>query len=506
MIPRSKPVSLKSLIEDLEVISVRGPLDRMIDHVTRDSRDVGARTLFVAVPGAKVDGHEFIFSVDASAVIVERDVEAKPGVTVIRVPSGKRALALAAAALHGHPARSLRVVGITGTNGKTTTATVIDEALRHLGTRTGRIGTTGNFVNGTVRPTSFTTPEAPEIQALLAEMRDAGCDVVAMEVTSIGLAQHRVDGIPFAVGIFTNLTQDHLDFHRTMDEYREAKSRLFRELLRPPGGAPRALVWGDDPAHGRIGAPADTWTYGFSEGCDLRILGISLDRTGTTIVLRTPDGEQTIRSPLVGRHNALNLVAAHGVLRCLGWTDPIAADAIGRVVGVPGRLERVPDPEGGRLILVDYAHTDDALENVLPTVRELTTGRLWVVFGCGGDRDRGKRPKMGAVARRLADRVVITSDNPRSEDPAVIADHILEGIGDRSGVRVELDREAAIRWVLERAAPGDGVLIAGKGHETMQDIAGEKRPFDDREVARQALAGSEVRSSSVGIGPGREDR
>ena len=511
MIPRSEPVSLQALIDRLPVVSIRGPVDRWIDRVTRDSRDgSGARTIFVAVPGAKVDGHAFVGTVDAAAVIVEREVSVRPGTTVIRVPSAKQALAEIAAALHGDPARSLEVVGITGTNGKTTTATVIDEALRHLGVKVGRIGTTGNFVDGVVRPTSFTTPEAPEVQGLLSDMRDARCTVVAMEVTSIGLAQHRVDGIPFTVAVFTNLTQDHLDFHGTMSAYREAKSRLFRELLRPPGGAPRALVCGDDPAHREIGAPSDTWTYGFSEGCDLRIEGVSLDAAGTTISLETPDGRQEIRSPLVGRHNALNLVAAHGVLRCLGWSDAVAAEAIGRVPGVPGRLERVADPEGGRLILVDYAHTDDALENVLPTIRELTTGELWVVFGCGGDRDRGKRPKMGAVARRLSDRVVITSDNPRSEDPQRIADEILAGIGDRSGVHVELDREAAIGWVLARARPGDGVLIAGKGHETMQDIGGEQRPFDDREVARRAVARVADSAAATGgpakTGPGREDR
>lgn len=486
MTARPEPVSLQTLIEHLAVISVRGPLHRLVDHVTRDSRDVGPRSLFVAIPGAKIDGHDFVGALDAGAVIVEREVEAKPGTTVIRVPSSKRALALLAAALHGHPGRTLQIVGITGTNGKTTTATVIDEALRSLGVKVGRIGTTGNFVDGVARPTSFTTPEAPEVQALLAEMRDAGCTVVAMEVTSIGLAQSRVDGIPFAVGVFTNLTRDHLDFHGTMDHYRESKARLFRELLRPAGGAPRAIVWGDDPAHTTIGAPSDTWTYGFGEGCDLRITELQLDVAGTVMSLRTPDGELQLRSPLVGRHNALNLTAAFGVLRCLGWESDVAAAAIGRVRGVPGRLERVADPSG-RLVLVDYAHTDDALANVLPTVRELVRGDLWVVFGCGGDRDRGKRPKMGALARRLADRVVVTSDNPRSEDPRVIADEVLEGIADRAGVHVELDREAAIRWVLARAGPADGVLIAGKGHETTQEIAGEKRPFDDREIARSAI-------------------
>jgi UDP-N-acetylmuramoyl-L-alanyl-D-glutamate--2,6-diaminopimelate ligase len=405
---------------------------------------------------------------------------------VIHVRSTRQALAWCAAALHRFPGRAMPVVGVTGTNGKTTTTTVIEEALHREGVMVGRIGTTGNAIALSPRPTSFTTPEAPQLQALLAEMREAGCQAVAMEASSVGLAQHRVDGIPFHVAVFTNFTRDHLLEHGTMEAYHAAKERLFRELLRPAGGPPRAILCADDPEHLSMGAPADQWTYGFSEGADLRIVRMSLGPGGTHLVLHTPDGPLEMHSPLVGRHNALNLTAAYGVLRTLDLPPDRAAAAVGSVQGVPGRLERVPDP-AGRLVLVDYAHTDDALLNVLPTVRELTRGTLWVLFGCGGDRDRGKRPKMGEVARQLADRVVVTSDNPRSEEPAAIVDDILAGIADRSGVHVELDREAAIRWVLRQAQPGDGVLLAGKGHETYQEIAGVRRPFDDREVARQAL-------------------
>jgi UDP-N-acetylmuramoyl-L-alanyl-D-glutamate--2,6-diaminopimelate ligase len=378
------------------------------------------------------------------------------------------------------------VVGVTGTNGKTTVTTLVEGGLRALGWSVGRIGTTGNALDGVPRPTRFTTPEAPELQALLAEMRDEGARAVAMEVSSIGLAQHRVDGIPFAVAVFTNLTRDHLDFHGTMQAYADAKARLFRELLRPAGGAPRAVLCGDDPAHARMGAPADSWTYGFSEGLDLRIREAAFAASGIHLAVDTPDQVISLSSPMLGRHNALNLVAATAVLRCLGEDWSAAAEAVGSVPGVPGRLERVDDPRG-RLIVVDYAHSPDALEHALCTLRELVTGQLWVVFGCGGDRDRGKRPQMGRVARAGADRVVVTSDNPRSEDPQQILDEIVSGIDDPEGLWVEVDRGEAIRAALSAAAPGDAVLIAGKGHETTQEIAGVKHPFDDRQVARLAV-------------------
>jgi UDP-N-acetylmuramoyl-L-alanyl-D-glutamate--2,6-diaminopimelate ligase len=474
-------------LEDLDLVhSVTGSLDRLVHHVTRDSREVGSGSVFAAIVGANVDGHAFVPQLQAAVALVERPVQAQPGTTVIQVRSTRQALAWCASALHHFPGRAMRVIGVTGTNGKTTTTTVIEEALHREGVMVGRIGTTGNAIALSPRPTSFTTPEAPQLQALLAEMREAGCQAVAMEASSVGLAQHRVDGIPFHVGVFTNFTRDHLLEHGTMEAYHAAKERLFRELLRPAGGPPRSILCADDPEHLHMGAPADRWTYGFSEGADLRIVKMTLGLGGTHLVLHTPDGVVEMHSPLVGRHNALNLTAAYGVLRTLDLPSERAAAAVGSVLGVPGRLERVQDP-AGRLVLVDYAHTDDALLNVLPTVRELTRGTLWVLFGCGGDRDRGKRPKMGEVAHRLADRVVITSDNPRSEDPTRIVDEILAGIADRSAVHVELDRETAIRWVLQQAQPGDAVLLAGKGHETYQEIAGVRRPFDDREVARVAM-------------------
>ncbi|MEZ4241869.1 MAG: UDP-N-acetylmuramoyl-L-alanyl-D-glutamate--2,6-diaminopimelate ligase [Myxococcota bacterium] len=489
--PPDRP--LRALLADLEVLDLDAPdpaaLDRSVTRVTRDSREVDAATVFVAVRGAKVDGHDYAGRLAAAAVVPEAPVQALPGVVSVRVASTKHALAELAASLHGHPGRAMRVVGVTGTNGKTTVTTVLEQALHHLGARVGRVGTTGNAIDGVPRPGGFTTPEAPELQALLADMRDAGCSVVLMEASSIGLAQHRVDAIGFDVAVFTNLTRDHLDFHGTMAAYAEAKARLFRELLAPPrsDGVPRAILCADDPAHAQMGAPADRWTYGRAEGADLRIVAAALEPGGTAVTLATPDGEQRIHSLLVGRHNTENLAACYGALRSLGVAPADAVRALEQATGAPGRFERVPDPLGGRVVVVDYAHSEDAFEHALPTLRELVSGQVWIVFGCGGDRDRGKRPRMGEAAARLADRVVVTSDNPRSEAPGRIAEDILGGIDDVGRVHVELDREAAIRWVLARAAPGDGVLVAGKGHESTQEIDGVKRPFDDRAVARAAL-------------------
>jgi UDP-N-acetylmuramoyl-L-alanyl-D-glutamate--2,6-diaminopimelate ligase len=477
-------MQLAALLQHVTALEVRGPVDRDVDAVTRDSRSVTPTAVFVAIHGGNVDGHDFAPVVDAGAVVVERAVGVRPGVTEVVVPSTRQALATLSAALWDHPGAKLRVVGVTGTNGKTTVTTLLEQALVHLGIHVGRIGTTGHSVDGvplvTGEGAAFTTPEAPALQEMLASMVGHGVDVVVMEVSSIGLAQRRVDAIPFRVAVFTNLSRDHLDFHGTMHAYLAAKARLFSELLEPGG---QAILNADDPASATLGPGT---TVGFAAGADLRIRSAELHAGGTRVTLAGPDGDVRIDSPLVGRHNAANLAAAYAVLRALDVPSADAARAAGAATGAPGRLERVPDP-AGRLVLVDYAHSDDALANVLPTVRELVPGTVWVVFGCGGDRDRGKRPAMGAVARQLADRVVVTSDNPRSEDPAAIVADILAGIADPTGVVVELDREAAIRHAIRNSGPGDAVLLAGKGHETTQETAGVKRPFDDRVVARKAL-------------------
>ncbi|MEZ4317562.1 MAG: UDP-N-acetylmuramoyl-L-alanyl-D-glutamate--2,6-diaminopimelate ligase [Myxococcota bacterium] len=452
-----------------------------VRSVTRDSREVSDDTAFVAIVGGKTDGHDFVAGLTRGVAFVERPVEAS--IPVVRVDDTKRVLAHIAAELAGHPARDVKVVGVTGTNGKTTVTTLAEHALEHLGIRSGRIGTTGNAIAGVARSTSFTTPEAHLLQPLLAEMRDAGVEVALMEVSSIGLAQRRVDAVPFHLGVFTNLTRDHLDFHGTMEAYRDAKAVLF-ERLREPGGFPRALLCADDPEWRSLRPPADCWTYGFSPS-DLHITRADMTMAGLVLDVDTPLGPAHVRSTLVGRHNALNLVAALGICLCCGVSLDAAVRALGAIEGAPGRLETVPN-DRGLLVVVDYAHSDDALATVLPVVSELVEGDTWVVFGCGGDRDRGKRPRMGAVAERLADHVVLTSDNPRSEPPAAILAEIRSGMTADPAGTFE-DRAQAIAWTLARAKPGDAVVIAGKGHETTQETAGVKRPFDDRQVARAAL-------------------
>jgi len=485
-------MQLRSLLEHLEVQRVQGDLDRPVSAVTRDTRELGVDGVFVAIRGARVDGHDLVDRAGhAAAIVVQRPVVAPAGPTVVDVADTKRALAGLAAAYHGQPGAAMKVVGVTGTNGKTTVTTLVEEALRRAGVASGRIGTTGTSMGGAWLPSPLTTPEAPQLQATLARMRDAGTSVVAMEVSSVGLAQHRVDGIPFHLGVFTNLSRDHLDFHGDMEVYRLAKARLFAELLRPAGDLPRALLCGDDPARDAIEAPADRWLYGFGEGCDLQITGLVAGDTGLRFTLRTPLGEGTVHSPLIGQYNAQNLAAAVGCCLTVGLGLREASEAVSAVRGVPGRLEPVPN-DRALLVLVDYAHTPDALSSTLRAVRGVTRGQVWVVFGCGGDRDPGKRPDMGRAAEEGADRVVVTSDNPRSEDPLSIVEAILSGM-ESAPARVDPDRRAAITWALAHAEPGDAVLIAGKGHETYQEVVGVRHPFDDREVARNVLhPGSEV--------------
>ena len=358
-------MKLVELLQHVSPLEVQGPVDRTVDRVTRDSREVTPTSVFVAIRGGTVDGHRFAPSADAAAVVVESPGPVRPGVTQVRVASTRRALALLSAALFGHPGRSLRVVGVTGTNGKTTVTTLIEQALVTLGVPVGRIGTTGHSVNGAPLATgadaAFTTPEAPALQALLASMRDDGVTVVAMEVSSIGLAQHRADGIPFAVAVFTNLSRDHLDLHGTMDAYRDAKTRLFAELLAPAGVA---ILNADDPVSAGLGPGT---TYGFSSVADVRVAETRLHDAGTRVTLVDEEGPIVLDSALVGRHNASNLAATYAVLRTLGISRDDASIATAAAKGAPGRLERIPDA-GGRLVLVDYAHTDDALANVLPAV------------------------------------------------------------------------------------------------------------------------------------------
>lgn len=473
---------LTELLEALDPLQVHGPVNRPIRRVTHDSRQAGVGDVFVAIVGARSDGRAYARELDVAAVIADGPVEARPGVTVVTVRDARLALALASAALAGFPGRALPVIGITGTNGKTTTSWMVEAIAEAAGWRAGVIGTTGFKVAGVAEKASFTTPEAPVLQDLLARMRDAGCGLVAMEVSSIGLSLRRVDGIPFRVAVFTSFSQDHLDFHGTMDAYAEAKARLFHELLATSG---TAVLNADDPAWTRMRpARARTWTYGLGDA-DIRAEITSADLGGTRARVRTPAGEGELFVRLPGGHNVSNALAALGAGLALEVPLQVCLDGLAALARVPGRLEAVPN-EGGARVFVDYAHTPDALARVLGVLRPLTPGRLITVFGCGGDRDRLKRPLMGAAASAGSDLVVLTSDNPRSEDPVAILADIVPGV--RGPHLVEVDREAAIGFALSRAREGDCVLIAGKGHETTQTIGGSVLPFDDRAVASAWLS------------------
>ncbi len=492
------PVPITTLLDALPEKTVLGPMPHTVTGVAYDSRKVRPGDLFVAVPGLRQDGRRYVRDAldrGATAVVLEAaDTLASTATGRIVVPSSREALARLADAYFEHPSRGLLVVGITGTNGKTTTSLLVDALLKEAGRVTGLIGTIQYRIGAKTRAAGQTTPEAVELQSILAEMVDEGVSAVTMEVSSHALALHRVDGVEFDVAVFTNLTQDHLDFHVTFESYRAAKARLFALLAAGAKRRRTAVVNTDDPA-GRsmvAGLGLPLVTFGLAGGADVRPRRFVSGIEGIRMDVDTPRGALEIESPLVGEHNVMNLLSAAGVGLALDMDPPAIGRALGRVTAVPGRFERV---EAGQpfLVVVDYAHTPDALMRVLTTARKLVSegGRLGVVFGCGGDRDRGKRPLMGGLASRLADRIWVTSDNPRSEKPEAIIAEIAEGIPPAgAGVgRYDTipDRKAAIRGALEWARAGDVVVIAGKGHETYQMIGSEVLPFDDREVARAVL-------------------
>lgn len=486
-----------AVLEDLAGARVVGALPPAVTGIADDSRRVEPGQCFVAVPGLRQDARRFApDAVRRGAALVVAEGEAMPGLGVpqVLVPSARAALGLLADAWHGHPSRALTVVGITGTNGKTTTSYLVEAILGARGDRTGVIGTIQYVLGDERRPAGQTTPEALELQAMLAAMRDGGVRAVAMEVSSHALALARVDTVAFDVAVFTNLTQDHLDFHGTLDAYRSAKRRLFELLARSPKPRRTAVVSADDPAGPCMveGLGLPVLTFGLGEGATVRALEHASTLDGIRLHAATPRGPCELRSPLIGDHNVMNLLAAAATGIALGLEPGAIARALARVEAAPGRFEQV---RAGQpfLVVVDYAHTPDALERVLRTARRLTPGRLGVVFGCGGDRDRGKRPLMGAIAARLADRVWVTSDNPRSECPEAIVEEVLVGLREIPGAgtrhEAEPDRRAAIGAALGWARAGDTVVIAGKGHETYQLIGAAALPFDDREVARQILRG-----------------
>jgi UDP-N-acetylmuramyl-tripeptide synthetase len=477
---------------------LHGSGDADIAAVTHDSRKVLPRSLFVAIRGLASDGNDFVdAALKKGAAAVASEAEPRPGVAWLRVADAREALAVLSAAVLGAPADSLDLVGVTGTNGKTTTTYLIDAALRAAGQSVSLLGTIQYRIGERLSESVRTTPESSDLQGLFRQMVDAGSRYAVLEVSSHSLALKRVHGCRFRVAVFTNLTRDHLDFHGDMDAYFAAKRVLFDTLLREDG---HAIVNAEDDRADEVirASRSRVWTYAVGRAADLRAEDLALSLQGTRFRALTPVGSFDVRTPLLGRFNAQNVLAALGAALALGVSAPLALAGIESVAQVPGRLERVGAGQDFTVV-VDYAHTDDALKNLLETLRELGPRRVITVFGCGGDRDRTKRPLMGAVAARLSDVAIVTSDNPRSEPPEAILEEIQKGMGRNSrGERLAIvDRRDAIARALELAGPGDVVVVAGKGHETYQVIRDRTIPFDDRQVVRDLLKRLPVKSGKA---------
>jgi UDP-N-acetylmuramoyl-L-alanyl-D-glutamate--2,6-diaminopimelate ligase len=493
---------LDELVAEAGGARIVGDSSVEIADLAYDSRKAGPGTLFFCVPGEKVDGHDFaapVVEAGAAALVVERELDSD--VAQVVVEDARAAMAPLAARFWGEPTKKLRVVGVTGTNGKTTTAFLVREILEGAGVSCGLLGTVKQVVGGVEEAVERTTPEAIDLQATFRRMLDGGDRVCAMEVSSHAMALHRADAIDFELALFTNLTQDHLDFHADMEDYFLAKRKLFET------GPGTAIVNVDDPYGRRLAEEFECVTFS-AEGApaDYSARNVSFDSTGARFTIALPNpgsmgrkrddssrnrpvgGEVAVRVGMPGHFNVANALGAFAVAEALGVEPETAAAGLAKAARVPGRFEPVDEGQGFA-VLVDYAHTPDSLENVLRAARRITEGRLIAVFGAGGDRDRDKRPKMGRAGAELADLAIVTSDNPRSEDPAAIVAEVTAGAEGPAELEVEVDRRAAIALALGRAEPGDTVVIAGKGHEPGQEFeGGRKVPFDDRDVA-----GSELR-------------
>lgn len=484
----SAGLPLSELLPDVAGV----PAGLRVTGMSQDSREVAAGDAFLAIPGFGTHGLRFVDQARAAgAAAIVYEPPAPDGVQVppeaIAVPALRARIGAMADRLHASPSAAMTVVGVTGTNGKTSTVQMLAQAWSLRGLRAGSIGTLGAGLHGQVEPTGFTTPQVSRMHGLLAQLRDEGAQAVAMEVSSHALDQGRVDAVRFAVGVFTNLTRDHLDYHGDMDAYGAAKARLFQApglraaVVNLDDDFGRSLHAALDPALQAVGTSA----RGRPEA-RVRAEGVVLDAEGLAFRLRINDESHAVRTGLLGRFNVDNLLAVAGVLHALGAGADEIAQVLGQLQPVAGRMNRLGGA-GAPLVVIDYAHTPDALEQALSSLREHARGRIVCVFGCGGERDRGKRPQMAEVVGRLADAVIVTDDNPRREDGDAIVADILAGFADRSRVRVERDRRAAISRAVGAAGPGDIVLVAGKGHEPYQEINGTRHPFDDAEQARAAL-------------------
>src|SRR5881392_3145195 len=493
-------MQLKTLLSATPVRQVFGSVDRPVENIAYDSRRVQRHTMFVALRGEKTDGHQFIgHAIDKGASVIVAEREHKdPRVTCLVVENTRAVLADFSASFYGHPARKLKLAAVTGTNGKTTTTFLIKHICENAGLRCGLIGTVRYEIGERMLPAIRTTPESLDLQELLAQIVNAGCRAAAMEVSSHALAQNRTRGLEWNVAVFTNLTQDHLDFHGTMESYFESKTKLFTQLGQQENKRKPAAVVNIDDRYGqqlldKIDKSVAIVTYGMGARADFRASNYRVEFGGTSYQLDARGKSYLVRVPLIGRFNVANSVAALAAANGLGVDLRAAVLSLGKSPQVPGRLEMVPAKRQFQ-VFVDYAHTPDALANVLKTLRELQPQRLIVVFGCGGDRDRQKRPLMGEMVDRHADYAIITSDNPRKEDPSAIIAEIEKGCRSTHYEKI-VDRMAAIGRAIALAQPRDIVLIAGKGHESYQEFADHTVPFDDIQVARRAIEDHPVKFS-----------
>jgi UDP-N-acetylmuramoyl-L-alanyl-D-glutamate--2,6-diaminopimelate ligase len=494
--------SLSDLLHDGEILASRGPLDRPVSGLVMDSRRVVPGSLFFALPGLRTDGAIHVaeaLSRGAVAVVSAAPPASTPAkVTFVQVSDPRAALARAARRLHRAPDRELSVVGVTGTNGKTT----VSHLLKHLledGGRVGLLGTINYDLGARTVPSFKTTPEAPDIFGMLAQMRDAACREAVMEVSSHGIDQRRVLGLEFAAAVFTNLTQDHLDYHGTLEAYFQVKARLFTGEV---GRVPPVAVINHDDTHGRrlLGlVPAGAsrvLSYGESPEAMIRAEDVQLGFKETTFTLVWPEGRARVRSPLLGRYNVANVLAAAATAYGLGRNPHAFLARLAIFPGVPGRMERIEEGQPFN-VLVDYAHTDDALRNALGMLRAITPGRLICVFGCGGNRDRAKRPLMTRAVEDSADLALATADNPRGETVAAIFEDMRAGVTRPEKFTWIEDRRRALSLALDLCRPGDCLLVAGKGHETYQEFTDTITPFDDRQVVRELIQLKRLRANPV---------
>jgi UDP-N-acetylmuramoyl-L-alanyl-D-glutamate--2,6-diaminopimelate ligase len=504
----SRPnIKLRDLLQGIEASIPPSAEELEIRQVACDSRKVRPRALFFALHGAKADGNTFIRDAVSRGAVAIASEESSPAaipssVAWIQVREARKALAVAAANFFGHPAQGLQLVAVTGTNGKTTTTSLIDAIVKASGAKTGLFGTIAYHTPLGEYPAPNTTPESVDLQGFLAEIRDAGGKFGVLEASSHSLAMDRLWGCHFAAAVFTNLTREHMDYHKTFDDYFAAKKRLFEGT---GAGAPEVAVINADDEYGKrlTGLAKKTVTYGLESDADITTKKFQLTFNGLTFTAQTPNGKVQVASPLVGRINVYNILAAIGAAQALGLSTEVIETGIRGLESVSGRFQRI-DLGQPFFVVVDYAHTDDALENLIRTARELNPkGRIITLFGCGGGKDRTKRPVMGEVTGRLSDLTILSSDNPRAEDPLKIISDIIVGLQKTNGkYLIEPDREKAIGVAMDEARAGDIVLLAGKGHENYQILADRTLEFDDREVARRALRERGYGEAQTEIGRG----